>query len=247
MLLLRLQKLAAALRTPINRRGLRYLVAPSIEHSRALGSRKFNTIIDIGANKGQFALFARDTFPKAKILSFEPIQSPADIYEAIFSRDSNCKLYRTAVGQKSDFLYINVTEENDASSFLAPTDLQSSTFGTRVSHQEKVRIGPLNSFLSVDDINVPALLKLDVQGFELEALKGCAGVLDKISSIYLEVSFVELYAAQPLASQIISWLGDKSFELAGVFNQQFSRQGEPVQADMLFERSSSPMVLEGHS
>ena len=68
--------------------------------------------------------------------------------------------------------------------------MQAGTAGIRVTR--------LSDALPAGEIAAPALLKLDVQGFELPALEGCEGVLDRFDWVYVECSFMELYAGQPL-------------------------------------------------
>lgn len=77
---------------------------------------------------------------------------------------------------------------------------------------------------------------MDVQGFELPALAGCEGMLDRFAWIYVECWFMELYAGQPLADEVIAWLRERGLRLAGVYNMAYDGQGRAVQADFLFGR-----------
>lgn len=88
--------------------------------------------------------------------------------------------------------------------------------------------------LPAADIEAPALLKLDVQGFELQALAGCEPLLDRFAWVYVECSFVELYAGQAFADEVIAWLRERSFSLRGVFNMTYDAKGVALQADFLF-------------
>ncbi|AER56163.1 methyltransferase FkbM [Pseudoxanthomonas spadix BD-a59] len=88
------------------------------------------------------------------------------------------------------------------------------------------------------DLAEPALLKMDVQGFELPALAGCEGMLDRFAWIYVECWFMELYAGQALADAVIAWLRERErgLGLAGAYNMADDGQGRAVQADFLFGR-----------
>lgn len=81
-------------------------------------------------------------------------------------------------------------------------------------------------------------MKLDVQGFELEALRGCENMLDRFRYVYCECSFVELYEGQALAHEIIDYLSQHKFKLTGVYNMTYDKRGIAVQADFLFSRHS---------
>ena len=97
-------------------------------------------------------------------------------------------------------------------------------------------MAPLHAFIGPGDLHAPALLKLDVQGFELAALAGCASLLDRFAAVYVECSFVPLYAEQPLADEVLAYLRDQGFRLSGVYNLTHDRSGGAVQADFLCER-----------
>ena len=64
----------------------------------------------------------------------------------------------------------------------------------------------LENVLSADDVRRPCLLKIDVQGGELDVLRGIGPFVDVIDYIYLEVSFIELYEGQPLFPEINEFL-----------------------------------------
>jgi hypothetical protein len=109
--------------------------------------------------------------------------------------------------------------------------------GTREIGVETIRVARLSEELSSHEIKGPVLLKIDVQGFEGEVLKGCEDMLSHINWIYCEASFVELYQGQPLAHEIIIWLAERGFSLAGVeVGPGMAFEGRAVQADFLFSK-----------
>lgn len=237
LLLLRAKKILAGLSTSSLRRALFAGVFPSIEHESALKGRVFDCIIDVGANKGQFATFARKYFPESRIISFEPLNRPAKVYESLFRDDKNSRLVRAAVGTDRGSILMHVTAKDDSSSPLAVGQLQAETFGTAVVETREVPCGPLSDYLGNDDLGQKNLLKIDTQGFELQVLRGAERLLDRFSAIYCELSFKELYVGQPLASEVISYLFHQQFNLVGVYNVTFAPKVGPVQADMLFVRT----------
>ena len=81
----------------------------------------------------------------------------------------------------------------------------------------------------------PALLTLDVQGYELEALHGCEALLPSFTWIYCECSFVTLYEGQALASDVIAWLHARDFRLHGVYNLVYDVAGKEGQGDFFFK------------
>jgi FkbM family methyltransferase len=215
-------------------KALRHGVAPSIEHKKSLAGLDFDFVVDVGANRGQFAWFARQQFHEARIVSFEPLTGPAKIFEKIFAGDPKVKLVRAAIAERNGTVIINVTDDDDSSSPLEITAKQAEHFGSKIVTQCTAICGPLSHFIRTDDFGARNLLKIDTQGYELEVLKGSVDLLDRFDAIYCEVSYLELYKGQALATDVICYLSNKQFQLAGVYNQVNVTRDGALQADMLF-------------
>ena len=131
---------------------------------------------------------------------------------------------------------IYVSRRPDASSLL-PIAKQSEIFpGTELKEERIIPIARLTKYLSSEDVKSPALLKIDVQGYELEVLKGCDPLLSLFRFVYVEASFIELYQGQALAGEVILYLVHRNFRLSGVYNQVTDSTRRPVQADFLFKK-----------
>jgi len=221
---------------------IKYRTAAGVEHSKILDSLNngFKTVVDVGANRGQFALVARRHFPAAKIVSFEPLKEPATIFRNVFSSDPTVVLHEIAIGPENKEMLIHVSRADDSSSLLPIASLQSKLFpGTEETEERKVIVRRLEVILGSEDIEQPALLKIDVQGFEKEVLEGCRAQLPCFSHIYVECSFMELYAGQALAHEVVMFLDECGFVLAGIYNLYYSKDGIAVQGDFLFKRRES--------
>jgi len=217
----------------------RYRVLAGAEHRHVL-SRDMSTVLDIGANRGQFALAVRQWAPKARVISFEPLPGAASIFRSVFYGDDQVLLYQAAIGPRPEQRTMHVSGKDDSSSLLPISSVQTAMFpGTGEIATTEVRVGPLEEFVKSDELRSPAMLKLDVQGFEYEALIGCESMLPHFDWVYCECSFVELYSGQKLASEVIDWLACKSFDLKGIYNPAYDRGGRAVQADFLFLREGA--------
>ena len=236
--MIKMGKLAAILKSPYYRtRLLRHRVAAGVEHARILSGLDCRTVVDIGANRGQFALVARRCLPLARVLSFEPLPAAAATFRAVFADDDRVTLHEVAIGPVRGNAALHISRRDDSSSLLPITATQVALFpGTAEVATATVRVAPLREFILVPDILPPALLKLDVQGFELEALRGCEEMLGQFAFVYAECSFVELYAGQAMAHEVIAWLRERGFRLRGVHNTEDDRGGRAIQADFLFAR-----------
>ncbi len=218
--------------------------AAGVEHGPMLHTLDCECVVDVGANRGQFALISRQAFPHAAIHSFEPLDEPARIFRDVFRNDSAVTLHPVAIGREKSTATIHVTREDDSSSMLPVNGEQAAAFPGAVEMETRqVTVLPLSQALDGVCLPPSSLLKIDVQGFELEVLMGSEDILQSFSHLYIECSFVDLYAGQALAYQVIDWLGARNFFLEGVYNLYYAGRGHSraVQGDFLFVRGSSSL------
>jgi FkbM family methyltransferase len=214
---------------------LRHQVLAGAEHNPVFLS-PYNTIVDIGSNNGQFCLAAIDRFPSADFFCFEPLKGPCSIFRKVFQGNLNVHLFEAGIGQCVEDCYINVSAKSDSSSLLPITSTQTQLFpGTHKVDRQLVKCAPLDFFISPLQIKHKAMLKIDVQGYEYEVLKGCDSLLHLFDSIYCECSFIELYEGQKLAGFITEHLSRAGFEIAGIYNPTYDSRMVCIQADFLFK------------
>ena len=83
-----------------------------------------------------------------------------------------------------------------------------------------------------------ALLKADVQGFELEVLRGSERTLEQVELVEVELSLVPLYAGAPLLPEVYEHLRERGFALVGLEPVLLDPAGAVLQLDGLFARSA---------
>jgi len=116
-------------------------------------------------------------------------------------------LHRCALGSEAGSVTINVNEFSPSSSVLAMTEHHWLAFpGTRHSRPLRADLSTLDAMEGELHLHGEVFLKVDVQGYELEVLKGAARVLQRVSYILVETSFVTLYAGQPLHETVDHFL-----------------------------------------
>lgn len=217
---------------------LRTRVAAATEHDTILAGLELDTVVDIGANRGQFALCIRNLYPAAYIFSFEPLHQAAATFRRTFDGDPRVTLFNKAIATESGSASMHVSQWDASSSLLPFAQAQRDNFPfMKVLRRETVETAPLCACIDSDSIKGRALLKLDVQGFELTALRGCEDLLHRFGFVYVEASFVELYVGQELASDVVAFLLSKGFKLTCVANLSSGRTQRPIQADFLFSRA----------
>jgi FkbM family methyltransferase len=231
----RMQKYVTAMSSPSFWPALARGVMPAVEHISALKSLAPKSLIDVGANKGQFALAARHMFPEIEIHAFEPLEAERRKMRDVFG--NRVRLYPTALGIVAGEATFFVASRADSSSLLRPGARQEAAYGVTTSRAISVPVARLADVLDISTLPRPILMKLDVQGAELDVLTGAEAILSSIDMIYCEASFVQLYEGQPLASDVTCYLARQGFALRGIFNQSVTRDFGPTQADFLFLRA----------
>lgn len=211
-------------------------VMPTVEHIEAIRRLAPKTLIDVGANKGQFSLVARYLFPEIDIHAFEPLDSERRWFTAVVSEPVT--LHANALGANARDAEFFVASRADSSSLFKPGVGQEDAYGVVCKASINVKVARLVESVDIDQMRRPILMKLDIQGGELDALKGAQDFLPTIDYIYCETSFVTLYDKQPLANDLVSYLIEQGYFLAGVYNQSQTREFGATQADFLWTRNA---------
>lgn len=229
-------KLFQIIRRPGLVKPLWHGVAAGVEHFDVLCRTKAIHVIDVGANRGQFATAVAHGLPTARIDAFEPLAAPRDLMERLAPGGRRLVVHPFALGAAAATCTIHQAARDDSSSLLPPGPLQEMIFpGTATASRHDVEVRRLDAVLRPDDILRPSMLKIDVQGYELEVLRGAAGVLPAIDWVYVECSFLELYVGQPLFAQIAKAMAEYGFVVAGLYNPVVRPGFGCVQADILFQ------------
>lgn len=226
-----LAKLTALALAPKSWPALAKKIAPTIEHRAALGAFNFKTVIDVGANKGQFGYFAQMQWPHAEIHCFEPLPGPGSRLANLLK--DNVTLHTCALGSQEGTADMHVASREDSSSLLALGTAQKSMFEMDEVGTHTVTVKRLDHVITPPPQR-PTLLKIDVQGFEYEVLEGATALLPHVDVVFVEASYIELYEGQKLADSVITLLETQGFALSAAHNEQCDANGTLVQADLLF-------------
>lgn len=199
-----------------------------------------DTVIDVGANRGQFVDMMRERYGfRGKFVSIEPLPNEfADLAQKA-ANDPDWTALNLALGEADGSLPFNIAGNSGSSSFLPMLDRHAvAAPGSVYIGQVIVPIARLE--------NVPAILsaaagnsmlKIDTQGYELSVLKGAGRALDLFSLIYVEVSYVPLYENGPLIEDVIGWLRQQGFDPVNVkAGWSDWRASHQLQADVTFAR-----------
>ena len=234
---IRLRKLFVSLTHPSCWRGLSIGVAPSVEHLSVLRSLKVDGIIDVGANRGQFTLACRLAKPGIPVVAFEPIPDEARTFRKVHGQATHVTLIESALGESTDTATLHLSKSADSSSLLPIGQRQTEYFrNTAEVGTIMVRVQRLDDLSAHWHGRSSQLLKLDVQGYELNVLRGSVKTLELCNYVYAECSEVELYEGQALKQEVSDFLKSCGFIETGFFNAEF-KDSQLIQADYLFEKS----------
>lgn len=235
----RLAKLSFSVAHPACWRALGQGVAPSIEHYSVLRTLRPDLVLDVGANRGQFTLLARQIFPGVRIRAYEPLVEEADIFRRVHGKEALVELHAFALGEIECMAEMHISGSRDSSSLLPIGELQVRlSRNTEEVGSRRIEVARLDGLVSHWELAKRALLKIDVQGYELTVLKGATEALKHCGFVYVECSEVPLYTGQALRAEVEEFMTCHGFIVRGCFNA-CHLDGRQVQADYLFARDSS--------
>ena len=222
---------------------IRYIPASS-QNARILeflSIYKINTVLDIGANIGQFAMELRESGYNGRIISFEPL---SEAYSHLLINSKNDPNWiiapRMAIGNEEGKKTINISGNSYSSSILKMTDTH-------------IKGAPKSAYIGLEEIYIDKLdnivrnylrngenvfIKIDVQGYESQVLKGATNTLSKTKGIQIELSLTPLYENQLLFIDMLNYITNLGFEFYDILPGFRDRQsGKLLQFDGIFFRS----------
>ncbi len=196
-------------------------------------------MLDVGANDGPYGAALRAVGYQGRIVSFEP-QSEAFARLSERSRsDDLWECRRVALGSAPGNATLNVAANSSSSSLLAIVGRhlvsapESRTVGRESVQVETVDDNATSLLASGERL----MLKLDVQGYELEVLRGAETTLPRVDLLEVELSLSPLYDGAPLLPAVLEHVVSCGFDLLGLEPVFLAADGVVLQVDGLFGRT----------
>lgn len=202
-----------------------------------LTNLNINTVIDIGANEGQFAQQAREIFPSAVIHSFEPIKPVFEKLKKNLSADPNTRLYNFALGDIEGEVEMYINDFSPSSSILEldKAHLDNYSHATKTS-KETITVNTLDSILTPGSVKSNILIKVDVQGYEDKVILGGQNLFKSATVAIVETSYKMMYKDQKLFEDIYGLMTGLGFKYRGNFGElnYENKTGEILFGDAIF-------------
>lgn len=193
--------------------------------SERVGTEQARVIIDVGAFTGETAEWFCDIFPNAKVLAIEPFPESFALLQTRAQVNNRIKPFRFAATDFNGTVQLNsnsITHTNGIYP-INPTSSDSiavadSKFGEKVAHilneQITVKAQTLSSFAQDHEISgVIDLLKIDVQGAEIDVLKGSQSILHRVRCVLIEISLYDYYVRSSSIGEVEAILDPYGFSL----------------------------------
>jgi len=202
---------------------------------------QINSIIDVGANEGQFAKYILKKYPDAHLYCFEPLTEPFErIKRWAKKQKGHIDLFNIALGDKEGSLEMfHHVEHSPSSSILRTTKTEETLYPfTRKQIIERVKMKTLDKVLLEfsGSLKPDILIKLDVQGYEDHVIKGSIETFRKAKACIMEVNLDHLYENQATFRDLINLLYNLGYSYAGNLLQAYAEDGHVIFIDALFLR-----------
>lgn len=192
-------------------------------------------VFDVGAYRGEFAAACLARWPRAEIACFEAQAARVSDLRRLQEQQRGLRVFPVLLGAAAREA-VGLHEAETASSVLPEADGPEHPL---VAHPMR----------TVDDVvrsdfagRAPDLLKLDVQGYELEVLRGAEESLSGVGAVLAELNLLDIHAGVPLFAELIRWLDDRgfvAFDLCGLTRRPLDQA--LWQTDMIFVPRESPL------
>ena len=194
-------------------------------------------VLDAGANKGQFSRAAATAFPGARVIAFEPLDAVAAEWRANLADVARAEVHACALGAEDGTVTFHPHEYSLSSSVL-PLVADAKAEGGGAAGElapVEVPVRRLDDVVTAEDLaEGPVLLKLDVQGYELEVLRGATATLAHVDALVVELAFERQYEGQPTFTEVLEVVGGLGFALDVPLDVRRDEAGTIVEMDGLF-------------
>jgi len=194
-----------------------------------------NTIIDVGAYEGRWTQEVKTIYPAVPTLMVEANPDKEGLLTAVQRRLGSTVSFERAL--------LGATAQKDVTFYSMETGSSVMPEVTSVPRTPiRLDMQTLDEVASKAAVVGPLLVKLDVQGYELEVLRGSKGTLESTEVMVLELSLLEYNRGAPLAGRVLAEMGELGYAIYDICGQHRRAANRVLlQMDAIFVRESSPL------
>jgi FkbM family methyltransferase len=197
------------------------------------------TVVDAGAHHGHTTLQYLDAFPNCRVIALEPASANHAVAAAALApHGARVELLQVGLSDTNSKADLRLTSHSGAHSLLEVGDMRFYDEPVDVLPPELIETVTLDRLCKQRSIDTLDILKMDIQGGELMALKGAGTMLARgaIRLIVLEVLFQPLYKDQPMFWDLADYLRTHQYALQGIYQPRHHSQNHALLcwADAIF-------------
>jgi FkbM family methyltransferase len=188
-------------------------------------------ILDIGAYRGQWSKQVRQIYPNVKMVMFEAQESKTEELIKIKMEVEPCELFITLLGSETRENVVFYEMETGSSIYEENTNYERT-----IRHKKMKK---LDDFDLKFDLFSGGFLKLDVQGSEIDVIRGAKKIIERTDVVLMEMNLLNYNEGAPALNVVIQELDNLGFSVFDICDEHRTHQGILFQIDVIFMRTDS--------
>lgn len=193
-------------------------------------------VLDIGSAKGYWSLRAATRWKTAQFHMIDPLVESEPSLKEICQKHDRFHYLLMAVGNRTGTVTMNVTPDFDGSSALDYP-------GADPARQRQIPLDTIDNLMAAGKLPPPQLVKIDVQGFEMQVLQGGQKLFESAEVFIIETNLYRFMPECPLLHEIVAYMAERGyriFDFAGTLRRPY--QNDLAQVDVVFVSEKSPLI-----
>jgi FkbM family methyltransferase len=197
-------------------------------------------IVDVGANHGGWSREVASVYKKARFYLIEPQEEMRPFLDRFCSQAAGSKWFAAGAGAEVGHMALTVWDDYQGSAILSP-EVEAMVPGLK---QRQVPVVTLDHLIGSGEMPIPDLVKIDVQGYELEVLQGCMRGLGKTDMFIVETSLFHPLGHRPSFYRLLEFMEAYGYAVYDLLDFKYRAHGALAQVDVCFLRRQSPLALK---
>jgi FkbM family methyltransferase len=197
-------------------------------------------ILDVGANHGGWSREVASVFSSARFYMIEPQEEMQPFLEDFCSQREGSKWFLGGAGAEPGYRDLTIWEDFQGSAFLSPS-VEAMVPDMK---QRRVPIMTIDSLINRQDMYIPDLVKIDVQGYEIEVLQGGMRCLGETEMFIIETSLYHPLGHRPSFYRVVELMEAYGYKIWDLADLKYRENGTLAQIDVCFLRKQGPLMVK---